>query len=192
MLLWSGRDACGGFVIVNIFRRLFKRQCSELRLREAVGEDLLMVRSLLILEASNGHFSGLTTHKEVESYITQLQAAMSDLKAGKQIGVFLQMLAVGREPVGFVILRACPDPSELELHMLVISPPYRRKGYARKVVKWFVDDLNKSNRRLLVRCLPASDAMMALLRTLGFHRKPSYDVCVRHFLSPPIMSSHLE
>ena len=179
-------------MIIKFIKELFARKSPELRPRDAAGNDLSMVRALLLKEARNGHFAGLTTPLEVDSYMIQLQAAMNDLKAGKRIGVYLQILAVGHESVGFIILRACEDPAELELHMLVIAPAYRRQGHAGKVVTWFVDDLKKPKRRLLVRCFPASDAMMALLRTLGFHRKPSSDVYVRHFLSPPIMNSRLE
>jgi ribosomal-protein-alanine N-acetyltransferase len=162
----------------------FRRRKEELRLCEASGSDLSTVRELVASEARNGHFSGLDTPRAVDSYMQQLGVSVAAYRARQQVGVILQMLFVGREPVGFVILRACPDPAEMELHMLVIAHEYRRQGYASQVVQWFVDDLRRTNRRLLVRCLPASESMIALLGTMGFARKQSKDVYVRHFLSP--------
>lgn len=172
----------------NILNRLLGRKSMSLCLRDASDEDLQTVRLLLSAEARNEHFFGLASPDQVEGYLAELRSAMIDLKAGKTVGVFLQMLVVGNEIAGFVILRACPDPSELELHILVLAPSHRRKGHAKTVVKLFVDELHQSNRRLLVRCLPASKEMMSLLDAMGFSRKPTSDIVVRHFLSPALAS----
>ncbi|WP_409519773.1 GNAT family N-acetyltransferase [Pseudomonas sp. J452] len=163
---------------------LFRRRKTELQLCEASDVDLSTVRALLMTEARNGHFTGLDTPTAVDSYMQQLRLSVDSYRARQQVGVILQMLVVGRESVGFVILRACPEPAEMELHMLIIAPEYRRRGYASQVVQWFVNDLRGNNRRLMVRCLPASEAMIALLGTMDFTRKPSTGVFVRHFLSP--------
>ena len=157
---------------------------TSLRAREATASDLPAIHALLTAEAQQGHFSDLDTPIEIENYVRQLQKHTDEFNAGRPAGLHLQILAVGNEIVGFVVLRASPQPSELELHMLVIASDHRRRGYARDALQDIVNTLTDSNRRLLVRCFPASTAMMSLVNSLGFRQKPDVGLHVRHYLSP--------
>ena len=152
--------------------------------REATVEDIAMVRGLLTAEAYRGHFAKLDTPDEIENFLQELIEHTSELKVGRPALLHLQMLAVGDKPVGFIVLRGCVQPTELELHALVIAPNYRRHGYARETLQDILTTLATSNRRLLARCLPASIAMMALLDSMGFSQKLGIGMRVRHYLSP--------
>lgn len=157
---------------------------ASVRAREVTVEDIPTVRGLLTAEAYHGHFAELDTPDEIESFLQELVEHTSALKAGRPALLHLQMLSVGDQTVGFVVLRGCVEPTELELHALVIAPDYRRHGYARETLQDILTTLATSNRRLLARCLPASIAMMALLNSMGFSHKSGIGMHVRHYLSP--------
>jgi len=173
---------------MKLFQRLFKQAEPYIDLRAGRVNDLKALWGLLQFEAENAHFFGLRTSEEIEGYLAELRSQIETLAEEKPVRVSLITITVDAIPVGYLILMATPDANVMDLNVLVIDPQWRGRGLARFTVNELVSQLTQGNRRMLVRCLPASDIMMSLLQQLGFKEVPTTDLIVRHFMSPTLAS----
>ncbi|WP_175534829.1 MULTISPECIES: GNAT family N-acetyltransferase [unclassified Pseudomonas] len=173
---------------MKLFKHLPKQAEPCIDLRAGRVEDLKAFGGLLQFEAANAHFFGLSTSKEIEGYLVELQSQIETLAKEKPVRVSLIVITVDVIPVGYLVLMATPDVRVMDLNVLVIDPQWRGRGLARFAVRELVSQLRLGSRRMLVRCLPASKSMMTLLKRLGFKEVPSTDLIVRHFMSPILAS----
>jgi [ribosomal protein S18]-alanine N-acetyltransferase len=169
---------------MKLFQRLFRQAESCIDLRTGRVEDLKALGGLLQLEVANAHFFGLSTSREIEGYLTELQSQIETLAKERPVRVSVIAITVDVVPVGYLVLMATPDANVMDLNVMVIDPQWRRRGLARFAVHELVSQLRQGGRRMLVRCLPESKNMMSLLKQLGFKEVPSTDLIVRHFMSP--------
>lgn len=173
---------------MKLFQRLFKQAEPCIDLRAGRVDDLKALGGLLQFEAENAHFFGLRTSEEIEGYLAELRSQIETLAEEKPVRVSLISITVDAVPVGYLILMATPDASVMDLNVLVIDPQWRGRGLARFAVNELVSQLAQGDRRMLVRCLPASNIMMSLLQQLGFKEVPTTDLIVRHFMSSTLAS----
>jgi GNAT superfamily N-acetyltransferase len=157
---------------------------SLLKSRLATESDMPFIDALVRSETKHGHFVGTLKDESVhEKWMSDVSDCIVIAQRGAPAALSVQMLTVGDEPVGFIILRSAPNPDEIDLNVLAVAPEHRRKGYGRDAVIDLLEVLKPVNKKVFVRCFPASTAMMSLLTSLGFAERRGAGHLVRHFIS---------
>lgn len=174
-----------GVVIYFIRPFIMENLMSLLEFRLATASDLRFIDVLMAYENEHGHFSDVMNDPSVHAkWMTDVSNSIATALRGEPAALSVQIFMADGQKVGAIILRSAPNPNEIDLNVLVVSPQYRRKGYARQAVIDLMLTLEQQDKKVLVRCFPASTEMMALLCSLGFAERHGVGVQVRHFLSP--------
>lgn len=85
------------------------------------------------------------------------------------------LVAEHDEPAGFGSLFARPEPDTLELRKVAIRPVFRRRGYARLLLRELERRARaRGARRILLDTGPKQPDAVALYEALGYRRIPAF------------------
>ena len=144
-------------------------------LAESKLSDIAPIFNLIQAGSLNGNFSNLYAQPR---YMAGLGIQLFSLWMGGKIrlpdGIWyrasMQVLRVGRNFAGFVILRhEVEQPDVVEIYMCGIANEFRGKGLGEWMIRAALSEV-PSNCKLIAECLPNSVQMQALLMKLGFTR----------------------
>lgn len=163
---------------------LLPSQGNELVLRDAARKDARFVINLIQREVAAGHFAGWQSrvHK------TLFAGAVRHMLISEQqwprlidpnphndeiLYARLWIGVAGRKRIGFVaICEVMPGSFQhaVELWMVAVAPEHRGRGAGKAMVDHVLNTLVEQGpkRKIIARCLPASQTMFDMLKRRGF------------------------
>ena len=119
--------------------------------------------------------SGGTDRYEAELLDSAGRAAAAELLVAAEQGGRL-LGTVTWCPPGSGLRELADRPDQGEFRMLAVTPAARRRGVARSLVQYCLDEAHRLGlAELVLSSLPGMTAAHALYATLGFHRAPELD-----------------
>lgn len=156
---------------------LFGQKATEtVSIRPAVAEDGLFIFQLTIEQVKKGHLNSDYLIPAAQNGLAQqIGAAIGDAPvpmpgARDGAGARVEVLTVKGRPAGFAFfLEDRPGSWERDVEMFVVALTDEFQG--RGLGKFFVKDVlsRLKSKRIYARCKPASERMVTILKSLGFH-----------------------